>query len=125
MKIENWTRIDNLPLGIGDEFSYIREEAELLGDVEEWEVCLWVEEKFEKDFPELLQAFRFDDVISVEYYLFERDYDMVEDAFSGYAVYIHMHKELVEKMYNHVIDKHPDYVLSYLHWLEKPLEVKR
>lgn len=124
MNIGEWTRIDNLPFNIGSELEYIREEAECLGQIEEWEVCLWTQDKLEKDYPQLFKEFRFDDVVWIEYYPFEWEYGMEEDEFPGYAVYIHFQKELVEKLYNHVIEKHPDYVLSYLNWLERPLETQ-
>ncbi len=122
MEISEWTRYDNLPFGIGEEFSHIREEAELLGDVEEWEVENHTREQLEKEFPQLFKDFRFEDVVEIEYYPFERDCDMKADEFPGYAVYIHMQRDLVVKMVEHVKDKHPDYVLSYLHWMSQPLE---
>lgn len=116
MKIYEWTRIENLPLNIGSEFSYIREEAELLGDVEPYYVYEKVEELFYKDFPQFFKYFQYDHVVDVEYYLFECD-DPTSD-FQGYAVYISLHRDLVEKLYNHVLDKHPDYVLAYLNYME-------
>lgn len=116
MKIYEWTRIENLPLNIGSEFSYIREEAELLGDVEPYYVYEKVEELFYKDFPQFFKYFQYDHVVDVEYDLFE--YDNETSDFQGYAVYISLHRDLVEKLYNHVLDKHPDYVLAYLNYME-------
>ena len=122
MKIYEWTRIENLPLNIGAEFSYIREEAELLGNVDSYYVHEMVEEIFYRDFPQFFKDLKYDQVIEVEYYLFESfESDGVSDEdsnFPGYAVYIHFHRDLVEKLYNHVLDKHPDYVLAYLNYME-------
>ena len=122
MKIYEWTRIENLPLNIGAEFSYIREEAELLGNVDSYYVYELVEEIFYRDFPQFFKYFQYDHVVDVEYDLFESfESDGVSDEdsnFPGYAVYISFHRDLVEKLYNHVLDKHPDYVLAYLNYLE-------
>lgn len=122
MRIDNWMRIDNLPLNIGNNLSYIREDAELLGNVEECIIEQYVQDTLEKDFPQFFKELRYDDVVYTEYYPFERDCYMSEDEFPGYAVYIHFQKELVTKLYNHVLDKQPDYVLSYLDWMSKPLD---
>lgn len=120
MKIYEWTRIENLPLNIGAEFSYIREAAELLGNVDSYYVYELVEEIFYRDFPKFFKDLKYDQVIEVEYYLFEYDdeYDDVTTDFQGYAVYISFHRDLVEKLYNHVLDKHPDYVLAYLNYMD-------
>lgn len=119
MKIYEWTRIDNLPFNIGSELEYIREEAESLGELEEWEVLCWVRDKFENDYPQFFRELRYENVVNVEYYLFESDSYTDEDRFPGYAIYIHLHKELVTKIVNHVLDKHPDHVLRYLNWVDR------
>lgn len=119
IRIENWTRIDNLEFNLNSEFEYIREEAELLGEVEEWEVYQKVEEILEKDFPQLFTTLRYDDVVDVEYYPFERDYGDDPDEFPGYAVYISFQRDLTSKLYKHVLNKHPDYVVSHLKWMER------
>ncbi len=118
MKIYEWTRIENLPLNIGAEFSYIREAAELLGNVDSYYVYELVEEIFYRDFPQFFKDLKYDQVIEVEYYLFEYDDPTYDYDFQGYAVYISFHRDLVEKLYNHVLDKHPDYVLAYLNYMD-------
>ena len=109
--ISEWTRIDNLPFYIGSELEYIREDAECLGNVEEWEIFTFTREKLETDYPQLFREHRFEDVVEIEYYPFEKD---EEEDFTGYAVYIYFHKDLVVKMIKHVLEVHPDYVIKFL-----------
>ena len=109
--ISEWTRIDNLPFYIGSELEYIREDAECLGNVDEYEIFTHIREKLEEDYTQLFREHRFEDVVEIEYYPFEKDYD---EEYAGYAVYIHFHKDLVLKMVKHVLEKHPDYVIKLL-----------
>ena len=49
---------------------------------------------------EINKHFYYDNVIDVEYYIMERDYDEIvpEDAPPLYAIYIYFHKDLVKKI---------------------------
>ncbi len=121
--ISEWTRVDNLSFWLNNEFEYIREEAELINytDGDEFDIYEKVHELFMKDYPQFFKVLDYDKVIDIEIHPFENDpYD--DNSFPGFACYIHFHKDLVTKLYNHIIDNHPDYVLKYLHWLEQPLK---
>lgn len=119
-RIEEWTRIDNLHFWLDGEFNHIREEAELIEYDGEWDypIIEEVNKLFYRDFPSFFTDDFFDTLISVEVYPFDTDSDNPD--YNGFAVYIHFNEKLVKKLYKHIIDKHPDYVLKYMHWLEQP-----
>jgi len=112
--IDTWTRTDNLPYFLDDLFSHIREEAECLGEKEEWEVQNFVREAFEKDFPIFFKDLNYEEVVYVEYNLFELGYLEDEETFPGYAVYIHFHETLVKQLLTFTMEQYPEYILSVI-----------
>lgn len=117
MKIDYWTAIDNLDLGLNNYFNYIRFEAEELYTDDEWLVFDTVESLFRKNHEWLFEDLNFNDVVEIEYYPFD-PVEYEEDDYVGYAVYISFRYDLVKRIYNHVIEEHPDHILKHLHWLE-------
>jgi len=74
--------------GIYDDFDGVREEAEIQGISNSADCQMFVNEYFEKNYPEFFKWINYnlyDDVLA-EYYPF--------DDGSGYAVYIHLSKRL-------------------------------
>jgi len=110
--LDTWTRTDNLPYFLDDQFAYIREDAELLGEKRCYEVEEYVRKIFERDFALFFEDLEYDDVILVEYNLFEPDCCDKSSIFPGYAVYIHFHRVLVEKLIAFMIEEHPEYLLK-------------
>lgn len=116
-KIEEWTRIDNLHFWLDGEFEHIREEAECIEYDGEWDypIIEEVNRLFYRDFPIFFNDNHFDELVSVEVYPFEKDIDQPD--YNGFAVYIYFNEKLVKKLYKYLLDKQPDYVLKYVHWL--------
>ena len=111
---DTWTRIDNLPFYLYDQFAYIREDAELLGEKQEWEIEEYVRGIFERDFALFFKELEYEDVILTEYNLFEPDCCDKSGAFPGYAVYIHFHSSLVKQLISFMIEEHPEYLLKVI-----------
>ena len=107
-----WTRTDNLPFFLDEQFAYIREDAELLGEKVEWEVEEYVRSIFERDFSLFFNDLEYEDVILTEYNLFESDCCDKSEVFPGYAVYIHFHSSLVQRLIEFMIEKHPECLLK-------------
>lgn len=113
LKIYKWTRIDNLPFNLNYEFCDIREDAECLGEVEEFEVQSYVEERITKKLKKFLDGKRYDDLVYSEQQIFERDPCDDENVYPGYAVYIYFGRELVVELVEYVKEKFPEYALKF------------
>ncbi len=97
----NWERLDALkPYELYSQFDYIREDAELQG-FEDFESVDYVEAIFQKDFPNIWEKIRFDD-IHVEHYTHVVDYGN-----PSYAVYVHVNEKFKEVMKS----EYPEYFL--------------
>lgn len=100
----NWERLDAIqPYDLYSQFDYIREDAECQKFEEEFESIEYVNTIFQKDFPNIWNNIRYDD-INVEYY----DHELYEDdAAPTYAIYISVNK----KFRNVVKLEYPEYYL--------------
>ncbi len=100
----NWERLDAMtPYDLYGQFDYIREDAECQGFEDDFESVGYVEAVFQRDFPNIWDKIKYDD-IEVEYY----DHEIYEDDDAPtYSVYIHVN----EKFRNVVKEEYPEYYL--------------
>ncbi len=99
----NWERLDAMtPYDLYGRFDYIREDAEFQGFEDAFESVGYVEAIFQRDFPNIWDKIRFDD-IEVEYY----KHDMYDDDSPTYAIYIYVN----EKFRSVIKLEYPEYYL--------------
>jgi hypothetical protein len=96
------------------EFTSILIDAECLGDVDDDEVENYIHNRLIDTYPKFFNFNVCKYEVNIERIVFENDYDDEEDTFVGYAVYLHFHKNLLEKLVEHVIDKNPVMTYQYI-----------